>query len=652
MIASIDIGTSYSSVCVLGKDGKAHSVKVATDISLFGGDYTLPTAVFLEKNGTMLVGQAAMNKSRKSPENFSWQFKRMLGQDRPVILGGQEYSVEKLYTELIFHMKNCAERSFGEEIETVFLTYPAAYGTRKKEKLVRAANGAGIFSVELIDEPTAAALNCCEEGEIQEGQAVLIYDFGGGTFDVSLLCRKGESFELLAEPMGLEDCGGRNIDNFIARDMMETVGSRAALLDRKRLEHQLMELAVRGKHHLSVSESFEEDINVGLEDIPYYLPRKRLNEGIATWVGQTTELCASLLSRAGMKKEELSAIWMVGGTSHVPLVQDMVKRFAGDVKVRQARDMELAVVKGALALGKAGTLKGQKEAKKEPIAEPIKEGTEKIDPIEEVISGLDPSVFEMKFQSDTNFRRSADGKSMMVSFEGGLRPFPQRRSEWSEILDKLGVLTNDELEEIKMGEPYMEIRYSNLYRKNEQTGMKIIAWGMYILQRGIWVREFFFENEDIVSHRDQYLTWRKFLFSKKRHLPKRVLLGEEVDLEIDEKDHLVAVHMPIFLNQLRNMLSQEVGKRYTAKITITSPQKVNFYYQGKMLLLRSGSTSISVGPGICNLMWEEPRLFITHKNAKEITVCLDIDDHLTLDLENGHMRLNGLPYNAISKTRL
>ena len=502
MIASIDIGTSYSSICVLGSDGKVYPVKVATDISLFGGDYTLPTAVFLEENGTMLVGQAAMNKSRKNPENFSWQFKRMLGQDKPVFLGGQEYPVEKLYTELIFYMKTCAEKSFGESIEKVYLTHPAAYGTGKKEKLIKAARGAGIFSVELIDEPTAAALNCCEESRAEEGQIILIYDFGGGTFDASLVRSSGESFELMAEPMGLEDCGGKDVDYFIARDMMSVVGSKAERLDRKRLDSQLLELAVKGKHHLSVSESYEEDINVGVEDVPYSLTRSRLNEGIADKVGRTIEVCAGLLNRAGVKKEELSAVWMVGGSSHIPLVQEMVKRFAGEVKVRQARDMELAVVMGAL--------KRESVKVTDPKTEAGFEEKKIRGSISEVVKSFGPAYFYffVKEYKKNSFLNEKFWTGYHEETDQDIREMFARSARNL----KATVTVEPDLSQ----EPYFEW----CYRDKQKSLSGSSSLGVY--KNGLFVRYLWHSY----GRSDRYFTWEEFLYTELKLKGAACYLGD------------------------------------------------------------------------------------------------------------------------------
>ena len=354
MIISIDIGTSYSSLSILGPEGKAVPVDISTGASMFGSKYSLPTAVFLDKNETLLLGQAAMNSQKLAPQNFRMEFKRDLGQNTPVLLGGKSFRIEDFYTELFQHMKEKATKLSGEDIEMAYLTCPASYGSAKKERLRQAARAAGLFRQELVDEPTAAAMSYVSEGYIKEGQTLLIYDFGGGTFDVSLLKYEHNSFTLLTEPEGLEHCGGVDMDRMIFQDMLRQVDPDTMSMLKKNNLHflrfaaQLSELAVKCKHHLSDSENFEDQLQVGFDLIPYTLSREQFNGMIAPLVGKTVEVCRHILEQAKLKPDDLSAVLLVGGSCRIPLVQDMVKQFAGPVPVYCAQNLELAVVQGAL----------------------------------------------------------------------------------------------------------------------------------------------------------------------------------------------------------------------------------------------------------------------------------------------------------------
>ncbi len=354
MVISIDIGTSYSSVCVLEPDGLARPVDIGTGTCIYGGKYSLPSAVFVEEGGNVLVGQAAMNSRMRKPENFRMEFKRELGREIPIVLGNEEFLPEDLYTELFRHMASCVRKLSEEEIELAYLTYPAAYGAKKQEKIAGAAKAAGIPRVRLVDEPTAAAMDYCANGFVKDGQKILVYDFGGGTFDVSLIHYKDGEFLPLSEPRGLDRCGGIDLDRLIYEDMKAAVagslpeGEAAGLPYVRRLDAQLAELAVKAKHQLSAAESFDEDIQVGFEMVPYHISRQEFSRMAAGLVGQTIAACRDALRSSGMEVGDLSAILMVGGTSRVPLVRDMAGQLAQGVPVLYADDLELAVARGAL----------------------------------------------------------------------------------------------------------------------------------------------------------------------------------------------------------------------------------------------------------------------------------------------------------------
>ena len=360
MIAGIDIGTSYSSICVLDGSGKIKPVDIATGTSMFGSKYSLPSAVFVEDNGNILVGQAAMNSRKRRPQNFRMEFKRDLGQDIPIVLGNASFLPEDFYTELFRHMKASAGKMSSESIETACLTCPAAFGKKKREKVLRAAREAGFFNVQLVDEPSAAAMSFKEDGVLSGSKKLLIYDFGGGTFDVSLLAYDNGRFSLMTEPSGLERCGGIDIDRMIFEDMQKCIAPEtlaAISKDSKRamrMNVQLSELAVKAKHHLSTASVYEEYIEVGMDDFEYTLTLDKLNTMIAGMAGQTIDVCRKVVEDAGIKMKDLSAVLMVGGTSRVPLVRNMVKQMAAGVPVYCSADVDLAVARGALMFAKSG----------------------------------------------------------------------------------------------------------------------------------------------------------------------------------------------------------------------------------------------------------------------------------------------------------
>lgn len=356
MIVSIDIGTSYSSISMLDPDDKAQPIDIGTGVSMFGSKFSLPSAVFVEDDGRVLLGQDALNNRMRNPQRFRDEFKRNLGETIPIMLGSRSFLPEELYTEFFRHMKGRAEKVSGEQIELAYLTHPAAYSSSKKNRILAAAKAAGLYDVELVDEPAAAAMSYCAAGYIKNGQNLLIYDFGGGTFDTAVIRYENDSFTLLTQPKGLERCGGIDIDRLIFQNMLSKVDLatldmlRANNLHYMRFVSQLSELAVKCKHQLSSPEvdSFFGYIQVGFDMVPYTLTLDQYNQMIAGMVGQTIQTCRQVLEDAKLKVSDLSAVLLVGGTSRVRLVREMVEQMAGKVPVFCAADLELAVSQGAL----------------------------------------------------------------------------------------------------------------------------------------------------------------------------------------------------------------------------------------------------------------------------------------------------------------
>ena len=377
MDISIDIGTSFSSICMKDRSGKISPVYVRTGVNMFGNDFAIPTAVCVDGDGNLKLGQAAMNIQKQYPSNFAGGFKRNLGEEFPIHLGNEDFAPEELYSRIFIYFKECAEKVSSEKIDKVFITYPASYTENdpRKRKIIGAAKSAGLFNVTLIDEPTAAAMNYMDSGLLPGGALnLMIYDFGGGTFDVSLLRYENGKFELICEPDGDPECGGIDIDRIIYNDIRTQLSEQFSddmqmlakvPLRMVRLNAGIQEEAVKAKHELSTSQSIQQAIPIGFDNMIYNLTREKFDGLIAHLATNSITACRNILQKADMKVNDLSAIIMVGGTSRVPLVQSMLKKFAGKVPVLCAPNMDLAVVEGAL---KYSAL--ERQTPKEPVPKP------------------------------------------------------------------------------------------------------------------------------------------------------------------------------------------------------------------------------------------------------------------------------------------
>jgi molecular chaperone DnaK (HSP70) len=369
MKAGIDLGTSYSSISIINKDGKPEPVKVSNGVSVFGDSYSLPSAVYAD-NDKITVGQAALVDRMRNPENFKCEFKRDLGQEIPYSLGNKQFYPQDLYREIFIYLKKCAEEYTGEIIEFACITHPANYNERKKKLVYEAAKTAGILNIELLDEPSAAALYYCTDKKLVDGSTLLVYDFGGGTFDASIIEYQKGKFETLTSPQGIERCGGVDIDRLIFDHVMSKISSEKIApmktnpLNFKRFRARINELSVRAKHHLSTSESYSDDIEIGFDYENYDLSRKHFNSLITGLVEDTFACTNQILQNAEKKITELDTVLLVGGSSRIPLVREHFQRIIPK-NLCINTNPELAVSMGAaLYAGSSNGMKRKNEVVK------------------------------------------------------------------------------------------------------------------------------------------------------------------------------------------------------------------------------------------------------------------------------------------------
>lgn len=370
MNIGIDLGTSYSSVAA-EENGKIEMIRVSTGASAFGDSFSMPTAVYMD-NGHILLGQAALNKRKLSTSCFKSEFKRELGTSTPYIIGGEEYLPEQLYTEFFLYFKKQAVEQTGEKIEKVYITHPANYGNNKKRLIEKAANNAGLFDVVLVDEPTAAAAGYAQKNKIMDGDILLVYDLGGGTFDVAIIKKTMNGYVHLTEPLGISMCGGVDFDRAIFDDIMSKLSQNGdfdmdRLMKEKRFTAVLSETSIQIKHQLSHTESHTEPIAIGGFDyFDYTITRQEFENLIRSLVTNTCEKVKDILKNSGLVASDIDRVLLVGGSSRIPLVRKMVKEtLHKDISLDA--DPELAVCRGAVSTGtewgKEDTLRsrGEKE---------------------------------------------------------------------------------------------------------------------------------------------------------------------------------------------------------------------------------------------------------------------------------------------------
>lgn len=351
----IDIGTSYSSVCILNENGQPERVKIATGTSVYGDSYSLPTAVFLEEDGKLLLGQAAMANRMRAPQNFKAEFKRDLGQLAPYLLGTRQYLPEDLYKEFFIYIKKCVEEYTRGSVTDATVTFPASFNENKKKLIETAAKRAGLLNVTMLDEPSAAAYCYLNAGKLSEDDTLLVYDLGGGTFDLALMRMKGGKFEQLTQPMGNPRLGGADIDKLIFNDIMAQIGEekieplKTNTTNYNRFITMVLEMAIKAKHHLSSAGLFSDVISVGYDAVEYTLDRGRFNMIIASVIDDTMNQVRSILQTANLKSSDVKKVLLVGGASRIPLVGEMLSHGLGQAPLKDV-DPELAVCEGAVVI--------------------------------------------------------------------------------------------------------------------------------------------------------------------------------------------------------------------------------------------------------------------------------------------------------------
>lgn len=353
-VLGIDLGTSLCSAAVI-EDGKAVPLRIGTAASLLIGDsYCMPSSVFVEESGGFLLGQAADNSRMKNPVRYRKEFKRDLGASEPYHIGDMELMPEDLYRELLKYFRITAEERLGGNIERVIITHPANYAGYKKELIKKAALMSGFSQVELIDEPTAAAVYYASKEKVEIGEKILVYDLGGGTFDVSLIEKSEKGFIPLTAPLGIERCGGVDFQRKIYEDIIDNFSDEirpmltSGTIGARQFAFMLEAECIKIKHHLSTTDKAEAVINLpgSFEFKTYEITREKFESMIIDDIEATCAKIQDIVKNADIKMKDINKILLVGGSSRIPYIEEMVSKITGK-SVSKDADTELVVALGA-----------------------------------------------------------------------------------------------------------------------------------------------------------------------------------------------------------------------------------------------------------------------------------------------------------------
>ena len=327
-IIGIDLGTTNSCVSVL-EGGEAVVIPNAE------GNRTTPSVVAFSKNGERLVGQIAKRQAVTNPENTVISIKRKMGTAEKVKIDGDEFSPQEISAMILQKLKADAENYLGTEVKQAVITVPAYFNDSQRQATKDAGKIAGLEVLRIINEPTAAALAFGMDKEDQD-QKIMIYDLGGGTFDVSILDIGDGVFEVLATN-GNTHLGGDDFDNkimdYLVSEFKKSNG--IDLSNDKMAMQRLKEAAEKAKIELSGMQQTQINLpfitadSTGPKHLDVTLSRSKFEELIHDLVEATAEPVNRALADAGITANDLHKILLVGGSTRVPAVQEVVKRITG-----------------------------------------------------------------------------------------------------------------------------------------------------------------------------------------------------------------------------------------------------------------------------------------------------------------------------------
>ena len=349
-IIGIDLGTTNSCVAVM--EGGQPTVIANTE-----GMRTTPSIVAFAKNGDRLVGEAAKRQAVTNADKTIMSIKRDMGTDRGRTIDGKKYSPQQISAMILQKLKADAEGYLGEKVTEAVITVPAYFNDAQRQATKDAGKIAGLDVKRIINEPTAAALAYGLDNEKE--QKIMVYDLGGGTFDVSIIEIGDGVIEVLATA-GDNRLGGDDFDQKISDYIIKEFKNQEGidLSNDKMALQRIKEAAEKAKKELSAATSTEINLPylTATADGPKHyeatLTRAKFNELTADLVERTTAPVQRALQDAGVTPSELGKVLLVGGSTRIPAVQDKVKQLTGQEPSKSLNPDECVALGASIQGGK------------------------------------------------------------------------------------------------------------------------------------------------------------------------------------------------------------------------------------------------------------------------------------------------------------
>jgi len=352
-IIGIDLGTTNSCVAVL-EGGEA---KVIPNPE---GGRTTPSVVAFKK-GERIVGDAAKRQAITNPNTVS-SIKRLMGTDKKVELEGKKYTPEEVSAMILSYMKDYAEKYLGEKVTKAVITVPAYFNDSQRQATKNAGKIAGLEVERIINEPTAASLAYGLDKQ-EDSHTILVYDLGGGTFDVSILDLGDGVFEVKSTA-GNNKLGGDDFDNRIMDYLVDQfkMENGVDLSKDKMAMQRLKEVAEKAKKDLSgmtetqISAPFISQGDEGPLHLDVTLTRAKFEDLISDLVESTLDPVRQAMKDAKVKAKDIDKVLLVGGSTRIPMVQELIKKELGKEPSREVNPDEVVAMGAAI---QGGVLTGE-----------------------------------------------------------------------------------------------------------------------------------------------------------------------------------------------------------------------------------------------------------------------------------------------------
>ena len=350
-VIGIDLGTTNSVVSYTDASG------VTTVICDENGDRIIPSVIHFTQDGEYVVGRHAKEYAKVEPERVARVFKRGMGtrsfqkHDEPFVVDGKEWSPEELSSLVLKKLAQMAEQHFGEPALRAVITVPYYFGEPERAATRSAGELAGLEVLQIVNEPTAAAIAHGIDAKHEEGE-LLVFDLGGGTFDVTIMHYSADGEMKVIAASGDRELGGVDFDEAILERMIEQARSERDI-DLTADPWMLADATSRAeeiKKELSTSKSSTRALTIGGRPLEFTLSREQLNDLIASKSELVEDAVLNAIEKADKEPTEIPNVLMVGGSSRMPVFQEMVTRLTS-ASPELTKNLDEDVSRGASMMG-------------------------------------------------------------------------------------------------------------------------------------------------------------------------------------------------------------------------------------------------------------------------------------------------------------